>query len=189
MHRRILIVLALVAMLLFTACDPDNSGTHTEWEESQAVDRQQAHYQVTQPIPFFQFSQLRASLIQIYAQVVRPTRTYTVISSEGTGSLIFECPSIGFPIPADTQLTNPAQVDWTNDVTIDQAEPGGIFTSRNTTGTYIQCIRANGDVGVVYTEQEVTAFGFGVVCNENGYCIDDQSSPTTLQVDIEVPTE
>lgn len=180
--KRLLVLFLMFVLLVATACE--GRGTAVENAESEVVDSQQAIYQKAQPIHIYQFSQIRDSLIQIYDQLVKATTTYTVITSAGTGQLLFECPSYGFPIPADTQLTNPVQVDWTNDVTLDQAEPGGVFTSKNTDGTYVLCVRKKGDVGVVYTEQKVTAFGFGVICNEDGYCVDDENSATTLGVDV-----
>ncbi len=188
MRKRTIVLVLLVTMFaIMGGCQNDNA----ENNDRSVVDKQQKQYQIAQPVPFFDFSQVRDSLIQIYGQLARATSTYTVITAQGNGKLIFQCPSYGFPIPADTQLTNPLQVTYPYQGSIgyvvEQAEPAGVFTSKNTDGTYVLCARKNGDIGVVYSEQKVTSYGFGVICDGDGYCTDDESSLTTLKVDLKKP--
>jgi hypothetical protein len=91
--------------------------------------------------------------------------TYTVVVSS-FGNLLWECPSIGYPIPADTQLTNPLQ--YYNGTTLEQAEPNGLFSSKNTVGTWIMCVLEDGTVYPIYTEMNANTFPFPVKLLENG---------------------
>jgi hypothetical protein len=70
------------------------------------------------------------------------------------------CPSIGFPIPADTQLTNPLKPAWSGQSppVIEQSEPNGLYTSKNTRGTYVMCVDKRGRVVPRYHEADVEAY-------------------------------
>lgn len=152
------------------------------------VDRQQQVYAVNQPIPFFEYSQDRAVLSQIYVQKNEARFTWSVIASDGTGEPRFQCPSIGFAIPADTQLTNPLQSIYSSGAVVEQAEPNGLYSSKNTDGTYLLCVRQNGDVVPVYTEHKVTTYPFPVRWNpETGMMEDIADQPSTITLDLNQP--
>jgi hypothetical protein len=146
----------LVASMLAAAADTDGCSS-SESHDSAIVDKQQKLYATTQPIPEFKWSQDRDNLIQIYKQKVEARATHAVVRSAGTGEILWDCPSIGFPIPADTQLTNPLQT-MGQGMVIEQAEPNGLFTSKNTDGTYVLCVDGVGAVTPQYTEAKVEAF-------------------------------
>lgn len=129
-----------------------------ETKDSTVVENQQKIYAATQPIPVFKWSQDRDNLIQIYTLKVTASRaTHSVVRSNGTGEVLWHCESIGFPIPADTQLTNPLQAQYQGTV-IEQAEPNGLFTGKNTDATYVLCVDSHGAVSPQYTEAKVEAF-------------------------------
>ena len=80
---------------------------------------------------------------------------------------MWHCASVGFPLPADTQLTNPVKLEgrWHKHGLdhfmggqIEQAEPNGLYTSKNTDGTYVLCVDDQGVVSPQYTEEKVEAF-------------------------------
>lgn len=151
------------------------------------VDKQQQQYAKVQPLPFYDWSQDRAAMIQIYNAKNEQRQTYAVITAQGTGAAIFACPSIGYPIPADTQLTNPDQAlgnSYQGSV-VQQAEPNGLYSSTNTDATYVLCLRDDGKITPIYTEQKVTLFPFPVKI-VNGQ-ITDIGGAATITVDLTKP--
>jgi type II secretory pathway pseudopilin PulG len=179
-------MVAMVAMtvLMGATCE---SGSSAEKSDRETVNSQQEHYQDVQPIPFFDFSNPRDVLIQIYKTVTTEARnTYTVIQSM-TGEVVFYGPSIGYAIPADTQLTNGLQPSWGNDgraATIEQAEPNGLFSSENTDGTWVLFVDLNGDVTPVYTEQKVTTYPYAVVQNSKGAWVRADDAAASVTIDM-----
>ena len=149
--RTCTILLLTALVFLDAACDTSESLV------SAKVDQQQQVYAQTQPIPFFKWSQDRDNLIQIYKMKNEARATYSVVRSI-TGDILWHCPSIGFPIPADTQLTNPLQSSANHNGVIEQAEPNGLFTSKNTDGTYVICVLPSGILSPQYTEAKAETF-------------------------------
>lgn len=173
-------VLVLLGVVVAGCVTSDNS----DRGDRQTINRQQEIYDKALPIPLFDYSQTRDSLIQIYRTKVSSVATYSVITSM-TGQVLFQCPSIGFPIAADTQLTNPLKPTWPNtaaSAVIEQAEPDGTFTSKNTDATYVLCVLSNGKVAPVYAEQKVLTFTFPVRL-ENGRLV-DAGGDTTAAIDV-----
>jgi hypothetical protein len=148
-----------------------------EDKDRHRVNSQQEAYSISQPIPVFRWSQDRDNLIQIYKMKNEARATYAVVRSGGTGEILWHCPSIGFPIPADAQLTNPLQLAYGHSAVIEQAEPNGLFSSKNTDGTYIICVLGDGSLSPQYTEAKAEVFTRPVRV-ENGKVIfmDGQSS-------------
>lgn len=169
-----LLGVAAFVFLTAEACTNANSN----YEEARKVNEQQLSYTKTQAIPKFTFSQDRDTLIQIYMLKNEARNTYSVFSSNGTGEQRFQCPSVGYAIPADTQLTAPESTNG-----VPQAEPNGLFSSTNTDGTWVLCVRANGEVVPVYTELKVTTFPFAVRY-ENGQYVEVQDSKSTATMKI-----
>lgn len=162
----LLFTAAILGLSMIGAKDDGCNGTHQptqEVKDQAVVQDQQRLYATTQPVPVFKWSQDRDNLVQIYKQKNEARTTYAVVRSQGTGEILWHCPSIGFPIPADTQLTNPLQAFWrdysgTASAVIEQAEPNGLFTSKNTDGTYVLCVDDKGNVSPQYTEEKVEVF-------------------------------
>lgn len=74
---------------------------------------------------------------------------------EGIG-IIDSCPSIGFPIPTTSNLSNPTQRVNEHDSVINQAEATGIYTG-DSSGTYVICVDPNGKPYANYWEGYVKA--------------------------------
>lgn len=101
--------------------------------------------------------------------------TYTYTYAEQTGKKVFFCQSIGFPIPAATQYTNPVRVyDSERDggvspkfedngevQVIPQPDPNGLFSPASAEGTWVMCKDPSSDkVGAVYVEPRVITSPF-----------------------------
>lgn len=153
MKRIMLFISGLALLCMDCNCDPGADAA-----DKSRVNSQQELYATNQPIPMFKWSQDRDNLIQIYKMKNESVATYSIVRAAGTGEILWHCPSVGFPIPADTQLTNPLQVTYTHGGVIEQAEPNGLFTSKNTDGTYVICVLPDGSLTPQYTEQKVEVF-------------------------------
>jgi len=153
--KRLIACLALcMPLLMADSCDNANN------KEAQAVDHQQTLYVRNQPAPFFDFSLERDLMIQLYQLRNNSLATYSVVQSEYTGKVLWSCPSIGFPIPGGTQLTNPSAPSVAHNAlaVLPQAEPNGLYTPATSEGTYVMCVDEKGHVTPVYEEKHVTAF-------------------------------
>jgi len=152
--------------------------------DREIVNNQQEHYAKVQPLPFFDYSIPRDVVIQIYKVVTAEARsTYTIIESI-TGETKFHGPSIGYGIPTDTQLTNPIKYEREG-ATIEQAEPTGLFSSKNTDGTWVLFVDSNGDIAPIYTEHKVTTFPFAVKKSADGSWVraDNKVASFTIELD------
>lgn len=181
------LVIGCVILLMGSGCVSQSSETR----DRQTVQEQQTVYQSRQPVPRFEFSQERDTLIQIYRLRQEARATFTTFHSNGTGAVIFACPSRGYAIPADTQLTNPVQADRSlaGNPVLEQAEPNGLFSSKNTDGTWVLCVRENGEVAPVYTELKVQTFPFEVTWDQAQQMLFDQRRQSSSSLTIRVGQE
>lgn len=133
----------------------------TQEDKDQAVvDRQQAQYAKSQPIPTFDWSLERYLVIQLYRIRNKRVATHSVWRSN-YGMIEGDCPSMGYGIPYDTSLTNPWRATYVYNhgaVAIGQAEPNGIFASTNTSATWVMCVGSGGLVEPHYVESKVTVY-------------------------------
>ncbi len=174
-----LIAFALVAVLLFTAEDCENE---SDRKENAAVEKQQVALVQNQPVPYFDFSFERDMLTQLYQARNNKVSTYTVVQSPYTGKIMWGCASIGFPIPADTQLTNPLKTTVPNCSTcavIEQAEPNGLYSSKTSHATWVLCLDAKGNITPVREERDITTFPYPVR-EENGVLVPIEGATSGL---------
>lgn len=148
----------LLAMLSFglvttlSACE----GTANDADE-RATDKQLAQYQKVQPIPFYDWSQHRETLLSVLDAQVKGTATTTFFFNQGVAAPFKVCPSLGYPVPSTTQVTSPDQHEGTNGAVTAQMEPNGTYTG-DSSATYVVCI-INGKAVPTYWEGFVHAEG------------------------------
>lgn len=142
-----------------------------EMRDKERVQSQQAQYEKGQPVPAFDWSLERDLVIQLYRVRNQKAATHSVWRSD-FGQIEGDCPSYGYGIPYDTSLTNPLAPTvhkynawgWhAESEVVEQAEPNGIFASKNTTATWVMCLGESGQVEPVYVESKVTVFPGPVV--------------------------
>ena len=150
------LILSILSVALVAACGPNNTQL-----EKQAVNNQQDQLLKLYPVPFFDTSLERGIVIQLYAIRNQARNTHAVVTSQGTGTVLWDCPSIGYPIPYDVQLTNPVK-DGGGGTVIEQPEPNGLYSSKNSDATWVLCAADDGTVTQLYTEQKVNTFPFPV---------------------------
>ncbi len=193
MKMSYLIGVVLSTLVLVGGCNIQKT---QETKDREIVGKQQSHYGKVQPLPFYDYSIPRDIMIQIYNVVTQESRnTYTVIETI-TGQTKFYGASLGYGIPADVSLTNPLQpafgrasgsIDrgiYNDGEIIEQAEPNGLFSSKNTDGTWVLFLDVNGDITPVYTEHKVTTYPFAVKQGEKGSWVRADTKKATLTVTI-----
>jgi len=158
--------LILIITIVLTGCEYEST---TESKDAKAVSRQQSQYQIGQPIPTYDWSLERHLVIQLYNVRNQKSATHSVWRSD-RGWVEGDCPSYGYGIPYDTSLTNPlVATDIDNQgeehsyqggalASIEQAEPNGIFASKNTAATWVMCLGESGSIEPVYVETKVTVY-------------------------------
>lgn len=184
--KRLLFALIVVAAIV-VACGNVNQSVTKDQNQTNA---QLQQYQAVQPVPYYNFSEQRNTLIQIYNAKNEARNTWAVVESM-TGVALWSCPSLGFPIPADTQLTNPDQLAVTQngsswyDGVLPQMEPDGLYASGATDGTYVLCVRPNGKAVPIYTEQKVSMFPFPVEVVDGKIVDKDTGNDQTIEVTVQ----
>jgi len=153
--RYILIVLT-VFILGASSCGNES----VEQRDRQRVQAQQSQYEKGQPMPAFDWSLERHLVIELYKVRNQKAATHSVWRAD-RGVVEGDCPSYGYGIPYDTSLTNPLQAVGTNMhalTSIEQAEPNGVFASKNTAATWVMCLGEAGNIEPVYVETKVTVY-------------------------------
>jgi hypothetical protein len=123
-----ILAVALIGILILSASSCD-SNTTADNRDRDATARQYDIYTTSQPIHTYNFSMPRDVMIQIYDATMTAHNTWTVWYALDSRP-IDSCPSIGYPIPGGTQLTNPSRTvsDDHGIATVSQGEPNGLFT-------------------------------------------------------------
>jgi hypothetical protein len=110
------------------------------------------------------------------------------------GNVLWECPSIGYPIPNDQKLVAPEDIVYDKgeygggNLTIENPEPNGLWRSNNTVGTWVMCTLEDGTVYAKYTEQHVDTWPFPVERDANGQYQQVKGSQPSKTLDLTRPT-
>lgn len=153
----------LASSILLAGCGKYET---SESRDAEKVAMQQDQYAKGQPIPAFDWSLERDLVTKLYQIRNQKVTTHSVWRSN-YGTIEGDCPSYGYGIPYDTSLTNPLVATSTASerafrsdslTSIEQAEPNGIFASKNTSATWVMCLGQNGDIEPVYVETKVTVY-------------------------------
>lgn len=160
MRRAAAIVAAIIALSVGAAgCETSQQakkGGKTVGAEQQAVQTGFNRLNDAQPIPQFDFSQERQTVIDVETARANGAITTTQGYLEGVG-MVWWCPSIGAPVPGTYQLSGSTQyVDLPGDNTrsrfeVEQGEPTGIYVGEST-GTWTLCLDDAGKKFAVYWE-------------------------------------
>ncbi|MCB9839678.1 hypothetical protein H6794_02380 [Candidatus Nomurabacteria bacterium] len=170
----ILILSVLFGASLLAGCG-ENSGTA---ENKKQTDNQLDQYNRVQPVPFYESSQYRETLLSILDAQAKGLATTTFFFNQGSVEPIKSCESIGYPVATTAQLTSPDQAIG-NGAVISQMEPSGVYSGEST-GTYVVCLK-DGVPTVDYWEGFVqTEGGPAKWDNENKMVV--PTGPSTVTV-------
>jgi len=157
--KKFLVILCVVFFLL-VACGPV-SVNDAEVQQQKAGNMAILN---NQPMPDLGgYSLERQIVIETYLARNNAIATYAYMISMD-GKIIEICPSIGYPIPYSTQLSNPDKIDYTGGgpAVLANAEPNGLYPPGDAAATLVQCVNDDGSVSPVYIEWYVLAFPFPI---------------------------
>jgi hypothetical protein len=155
---------AIVAMLLLifamSACSASTTAGQANSADANTSAQILHKMQQAQPVPQFDYSQIRQTLIDAETATAQSTQTTTFFFNQGVTDPVFVCPSIGFPVAATSQITNPDQVSdganqadtGTGNTTIAQIDPNGIY-SGSSSATYVICVNGQGKAYLHHAEE------------------------------------
>lgn len=155
--KRLLIAFAGLTLLALLAAGCGSHGASEGLKDEHHIQQTiEDNYAKDQPVPALTNSQVRQNLIEIKEAIAEGVETTSFFFNLGGADPVKSCPSIGVPIPASAQLTNPEQIiqngeHGAGNETIPQMDPDGIYQG-DTSGTYVLCIEAKGKPYVSYWE-------------------------------------
>lgn len=151
--KKILGLIAAITMITITAGCTDTAASN----DKKVTDQQLQKYQQVQPVPQYDWSQYRQTVIDVQNAQANAVLTTSFMFNMGTADPIDSCPSIGFPVPTTAQLTSPDHYVSSGGV-VSQAEPNGAYTG-DSSGTYIVCVASDGTKYIDYWEGSVKTTG------------------------------
>lgn len=167
MKKCVMFVVVFMFSAFVFGCDYGESSVETR--DAERVQQQQGQYEKGQPIPAFDWSLERHLVIELYNIRNQKAVTHSVWRSD-RGLIEGDCPSYGYGIPYDTSITNPLVATDTAMngrehiisggalASIEQAEPNGVYASKNTAATWVMCLGEAGNIEPVYVETKVTVY-------------------------------
>lgn len=187
-----LALLMLTLAITSSSCG-SNYKQSSESKDREATEKIMADYGQTQPIPKMNRSQVRESLIEIQKLEARATSTYSVERSMD-GRVLRLFPSIGYPIPGGTSLTNPLQptcgYSGSNSgyacTAIGQAETTGVFIPATSEGTRIIEVLPDGSKVAFYSESKISTYAYPVVKKDAYEVVAAGSAPENSKLKIDI---
>jgi hypothetical protein len=164
------VVAALAVAISMAACS-HGSGTSGQALDTGISANIEYNALVNQPAPIFQHSDIRATAISIEAIQALGEQTTSFGFNQGIKDPVWSCPSLGEPVAADTEITNPDanyNASYPNGGTsypIPNMDPNEIYPG-TTTGTYVLCVNAQGQPYAQYWEGFVDTVSAGAVWDE-----------------------
>ena len=156
MYKKLAVLGAALTLTVTLGACTGHATSSANKQESQQQRAASQQLVQNQPIPQFNYSQLRQNLIEVETAEAQGVQTTSFFFNLGARDPIQTCPSIGAPIPTTQQLSNPDQLARTGgqysvEGVIGQMEPTGTYTG-DSTGTYVMCIGGDGQPYANYWE-------------------------------------
>jgi hypothetical protein len=159
-RRRAAAAVAVVALVLGAgACTKkENQSDQVREDEQSSINRGFDRVARSQQVPTFDYSQERATLIDVLTMRAEGTHG-TAYATTMNGELIWWCPTVGSPVPSTYQLTNPDQIvtpgkSERGTSTVALGEPTGVYTG-DSAATWTVCLDDNGTAFGKYEEANV----------------------------------
>jgi hypothetical protein len=164
MKRKILSILAVISIGVIAVGCGKGETTSTQ-QEQDVTEANQQRLIAMYPVPQLDTSLERDIVVQLYQLRNKARNTHSVITSDGTGKPIYDCPSVGYPIANDVQLTNPDKLAYASSygtAVLPQAEPNGLYSADSSWGTWVLCTQDDGTLAPIYNEMDTVTFPFPV---------------------------
>ncbi|TVZ01236.1 hypothetical protein EAS64_33700 [Trebonia kvetii] len=183
-------IIGLSAAALITAgalAGCSGIGTQDANQAESAAQRADASsLEQSQPLPHFNYSQIRATIIDAETIEANGTQTTSFFFQMGSRDPVFSCPSLGEPVSNTASLSNPYQAvtadaqgnGFTGAAVIGQMDPNGIYAPSSSSGTYVICVAANGSKYMQYWEGDVMTVTAGAVWDATAHTLKVIGAPT-----------
>jgi hypothetical protein len=139
-----------------------------------------------QPIPHFNYSQIRQTAIDAETISAEGTQTTSFFFQLGDQDPVFSCPSLGEPVPNTAQLSNPEQVVGVpgniggGSTDLPQMDPNGIYAPAASSGTYVICVNSSGQDYLEYWEGDVMSVTSAATWDTSTHTIKVIGAPTAV---------
>ncbi len=164
-------VICVVSMfafaLILASCTEHHETSDDIQREQQEAMLSEATASVGMPaITHFRERRLLKDILELRDQ--EGLTTWTYLHSDMTGKLTLLGESIGYGIPASTQYSNPAKIEWSTHggagyqvEVLPQADPNGLFSPASAEGTWVMLKDPNGsNVRPIYVEPRIVVSPF-----------------------------
>jgi len=156
--------------------------------ENKAQQQDEQSLVTNQPVPHFNYSQIRATAIDAQTISADGTQTTSFFFQMGNQDPIFSCPSLGEPVPNTAQLTNPNQVvtqdsqgnGISGSATIGQMDPNGIYAPSSSDGTFVICVNSSGQKYMQYWEGQVMTVTAAATWDSTTHTLKVTGAPTAV---------
>lgn len=167
------------------SCGGQSAGQSTE---NKAQQQDEQSLVTDQPVPHYNYSQIRQTAIDAQDISANGTQTTSFFFLMGNADPIFSCPSLGEPVPNTAQLTNPNQVvtqdsqgnGISGSATIGQMDPNGIYAPSSSDGTYVICVNGSGAKYLQYWEGQVMTVTSGATWDKSTHTLQVTGAPTAV---------
>ena len=170
---------AVTALVLGTVAACSSGGAQRQENTQQQAD--QSALEASQPLPQFDWSQYRQTLIDAETAEADNTQTTSFMFQQGDANPVASCPSIGEPVANTASLSDPQQVadgGSNSAVAISQMDPNGVYTPTNSSGTYVICLANGGSKYLFYWEGDVMTVAGAAQWNTQTHSVQVIGAPT-----------
>jgi hypothetical protein len=169
---------ALAAAL--TAC---TGAPNAQQQEDQQQQQDAKSLEASQPIPHYNYSQIRQTLIDAETISADGTQTTSFFFQMGDADPVFSCPSLGMPVANTAQLSNPLQpyqgsANTDGSDVVAQIDPNGIYAPSASSGTYVVCVNGAGQNYLQYWEGDVMTVAAAAEWNAATHSLKVIGAPT-----------
>lgn len=175
------ITAAAIAALALTGCNSHPSAQQAE-QNAQTADT--TSLEQSQPIPHYNYSQIRATAIDAETISANGTQTTSFFFQMGNPDPIFSCPSLGEPVANTAQLSNPEQIAPISGkygggaTNLPQMDPNGIYAPSSSSGTYVICVNGSGGKTLEYWEGDVMTVTAAATWDRSTHSLKVTGAPT-----------
>lgn len=176
------VVAAVIAAASLAGCT--GSSSNGQQQENQQQQQDTTSLETSQPIPHYDYSQIRQTLIDAETISANGTQTTSFFFQMGDPDPVYSCPSLGEPVANTAQLSNPQQpyqgpVDTgADDPVVGQMDPDGIYAPTSSTGTYVICVNSAGQKYLQYWEGDVMTVSAAAEWNSATHSLQVIGAPT-----------
>jgi hypothetical protein len=183
MKKIIGFIAVAVAAFSLSACSGSTDAPSATQVEQQSSAQGLNKLLMAQPVPQYDYSQIRQTLVDAETAQAQATQTTTFFFNQGVQDPVFICPSIGFPVPGTDQITNPNQIIQDRgqygggNAVISQIDPNGVYGG-NTSATLVLCVNGQGKAYLHHAEEFAHAIAGPAVWDYTHHIIKITGDPT-----------